>query len=85
MTVSEEKRLEGFSKKGAKTYKLIYSVMNIIGGLAVIGFSVVKILEVQKIIAENIIFKIALLVLVVIMAIVLVIAKNQCKKMSDDE
>lgn len=85
LTASVEKSLDGFSKKGARTYKLVYSIVNILGGLAVICFGVLKILEEQKIIAESLIFRIVILAFAVIMAIALVIAKNKCKKMSDDE
>lgn len=85
LTVAEEKRLEGFSRKGARTYKLVYSVMNIIGGLAAIAVGVLRILEEQKILTDVINYKIVILAVAVIMAIVLIFAKNQCKKMSDDE
>lgn len=85
ISVAEAKRLEGFSKKGAKTYKLIYSLMNIFGGLAVIVFGVLKILEEQKIIEDTLIFRIVILGVAVLMAIGLVIAKKKCKQMTDDE
>ena len=85
LTINEEKRLEGFSKKGARIYKLLYAAMNIISGLIVISFGVLKILEEQKIIGDTLVYRIIILAVVVIMAIALVIAKMQCKKMSDDE
>ena len=85
LSIGEEKRLEGFSNKGARTYKLFYALMNILGGLAVICFGVCRILEEQKIITDSLIYKIVILGVVVILAIVLVIAKTRCKKMSDDE
>ncbi len=85
LNASEEKRIEGFSKKGARTYKKIYAATTIIGGLGVIAFGVLKILEEQKIMPENLTYKIVILGVVLVLAIILIASKGYCKKMTDDE
>ena len=85
LNASEEKRLEGLSNKGARTYKKIYAATTIIGGLGVIAFGILKILEEQKIIAESPIYKFVILGVVLVLAIILIAAKSYCKKISDDE
>lgn len=85
LTANEEKQLTEFSQKGARSYRLISAVSNIIGGILVIICGVIEFLESQKILQESFIYKIIFLVIVLVMVAVLYITKAKCKKMNDDE
>lgn len=85
LSAVEESRLKDYSKKGARTYKLVYSVINIVGGLLVVGLGVLKFLEERNIVADMMPFRIAALVIALILAAVLLIFRAKCKKMTDDE
>lgn len=85
LTASEEKQLTEFSQKGARSYRLISAISNIIGGILVIVCGVIEFLEAQKILQESFMYKIIFLVVVLVMVAVLYIARAKCKKMSDDE
>ena len=85
LTAREEDRLKNFSKKGARTYKLVYSVVEIIAGLLIIGLGVMNILEAQKIMEDTLLYRIILIGVVLVLVGVLLFSKSKCKKMTDDE
>lgn len=85
VSASEEKQIAAYSQKGARSFRLVSAVSNIIGGLLVIGCAVVEFLEAQKIIPESIMYKIIFLAVVLIMVGVTFFAQAKCKKMTDDE
>ena len=85
LSAVEESRLKDYSKKGAKTYKLVYGITNILGGLLVIGLGVLKFLEEKNIAADMMPFRIGALVFALILAAFLLIFRAKCKKMTDDE
>ena len=72
----EAAQSSGFSENGIKRYKILSSVMNIVGGLLCIAVSVVRILN----IVQPLIFKIAVIAILVIMIIVFIVIRNSCKK-----
>ena len=80
-----EDRLKDFSEKGARLYKLIYALIEIFFGLLMLGYAVVDYLEGQKIVENMMPYRIAFLGAIALGVVVLLVAKNQCKKMSDDE
>ena len=53
LTVKEEVSLKGFSQKGIRVYKLVYSVINIVAGLLIIGLGVERLLVAQNILEDN--------------------------------
>lgn len=85
LTAREEDRLKDFSKKGARLYKQVYAAMNIVAGLVVIGLSIIKFLESQHIIEEMLPVKLGVLGIAVIIAVVLLVVRAKCRKMTDDE
>ena len=84
LSAKEEAEVANYSQKGARTYKLTYSITNIIGGLIVVGVGVIKFLESQKILTDSLPFLIGGLALAIIMAVILIIVKKKCKDMPDD-
>ena len=85
LSAKEEAKLSDFSNKGARTYKLVYAITNILGGLGLLAFSVVRFLESLKILDDTLPFLIGILVFAVVLVVVLLIARSRCKAMTDDE
>ena len=85
LSAREEDKLQYYSQKGARLYKLFYAIFNIIGGLLIIGLGVIRFLESQGILGDIMIFNIIALGVVVVMALILALVNSKCKKMSDDE
>ncbi len=85
LSKSEEAKIASYSKKGARTYKLINVVMYIVAGLFLIGECIVDFLEFQKIINDVFVIKAILFGAIIIMLIVYFIVASKCKQMTDDE
>ncbi len=85
LSAKEEAQLKGFSEKGARSYKIAYAFMNILGGLLVAAFAVLRFLEEQKTIGDTLVLRLILLGVAVLMAVLLVVFRSKCKKMTDDE
>ena len=85
LTKSEEAKIASYSKKGARTYKLINVVMYIVAGLFLIGEAIVDFLEFQKILNDIFWIKAILFGAIIIMVVVYFIVASKCKKMTDDE
>ncbi|MBR2109365.1 MAG: hypothetical protein IJ932_05435 [Ruminococcus sp.] len=85
LTKNEEAKIASYSKKGARTYKLINVVLNIIVGLFLIGECIVDFLEFRKILDDSILLKVIMFGVIIIMVIVYFIVVAKCKKMTDDE
>ncbi len=85
LSASEEKKIAGYSNKGARSFRLISAVTYLIGGVLVIGFGVLELLVAQKILADEIIFKLLFLAVAILIVVVVLIANARCKKMTDDE
>ena len=85
LTKSEEAKIASYSKKGARTYKLINVVMYIVTGLFLIGEAIVDFLEFQKILNDTLWIKVVLFGVIIIMVVVYFIVASKCKKMTDDE
>ena len=66
-------------------YKIAYAFMNILGGLLVAAFAVLRFLEEQKTIGDTLVLRLILLGVAVLMAVLLVAFRSKCKKMTDDE
>ena len=71
----EEARLRGFSENGIRKYKMLSAVMNIVGGLLVIGIAVVRILN----LVDLTVFRSIALVIIVVMLIIYLMIRNACK------
>ena len=85
LTKGEEAKIASYSKKGARTYKLINVVMYVVVGLFLIGQSIVDLLKYQKVIDDNFWIKLIMFGFIVIMVVVYFIVASKCKKMTDDE
>lgn len=85
LSAKEEAQLKGFSEKGARSYKIAYAFMYILGGLLVAAFAVLRFLEEQKTIGDTLVLRLILLGVAVLMAVLLVAFRSKCKKMTDDE
>lgn len=85
LTKSEEAKIASYSKKGARTYKLINAVMNIVAGLFLIGECIVSFLEYQKILNDSFWLKAIMIGAIIIVVIIYFIVASKCKKMTDDE
>ncbi len=85
LSAKEEAQLKGFSEKGARSYKIAYAFMNILGGLLVAALAVLRFLEEQKTIGDTLVLRLILLGVAVLMAVLLVLYRSKCKKMTDDE
>ena len=85
LTKGEEAKIASYSKKGARTYKLINVVMYVVVGLFLIGQSIVDLLKYQKVIDDNFWIKLIMFGFIVIMVVVYFIVATKCKKMTDDE
>ena len=85
LTKGEEAKIASYSKKGARTYKLINVVMYIVAGLFLIGECIVDFLEFQKILNDVFWIKAILFGAIILMVIVYFIVASKCKKMTDNE
>lgn len=85
LSAGEEAKLVNYSKKGARTYKLLNVVFSFIAGLCVLGISILKLLEMQKILEDIFVYRMVLLGIVVVLVVVFFIMQSRCKKMTDDE
>ena len=85
LTKSEEAKIASYSKKGARTYKLINVVMYIVTGLFLIGECIADFLEFQKILNDVFWIKVTLFGAIILMVIIYFIVASKCKKMTDNE
>ena len=72
----EMMRLKDFSENGLRKYKMLSSVMNIVGGLFCVAVSVIKMLQ----LVDPFIFKLVAIAILVVMIIVYIVIRNSCKK-----
>lgn len=85
LSKGEEAKIASYSKKGARTYKLMNVVLNIVVGLFLIGESIVDYLVNQKILNDVFWFKAIMFGVIIIMIIIYFVVASKCKKMTDDE
>ena len=85
LTKSEEAKIASYSKKGARAYKLINVVLNIVVGLFLIGECIVDFLEFQKIIGDAFGIKAIMFGVIIVMVVIYFIVASKCKNMTDDE
>ena len=85
LTKGEEAKIASYSKKGARTYKLLNVALNIIVGLFLIGECIIDILEFQKILDDPFWIKAILFGVIILMVVVYFIVASKCKKMTDNE
>ena len=85
LTKGEEAKIASYSKKGARTYKLLNVVLNIIVGLFLIGECIIDFLEFQKVLDDTFWIKAILFGVIILMVVVYFIFASKCKKMTDDE
>ena len=76
MSERELSRLNAGSEEGVRKYKMLSSVMNIVGGLLCVAISVIKMFN----IVDSFIFKIVAIAILVVMIVVYVVIRNSCKK-----
>lgn len=72
----EEAQLKEYSAKGVKRYKILSSVLNIIGGLFCIAISVLKIMN----LFESTTYLIVTMAILVIMVLFYLVIKKSCKE-----
>lgn len=85
LTKGEEAKIASYSKKGARTYKLLNVVLNIVVGLFLIGECIIDFLEFQKVLDDTFWIKAILFGVIILMIVVYFIVASKCKKMTDDE
>ena len=85
LTKGEEAKIASYSKKGARTYKLINVVLNIVVGLFLIGECIVDFLEFQKVLDDSFGIKAIMFGVIIIIVIIYFVVASKCKKMTDDE
>lgn len=85
LTKGEEAKIASYSKKGARTYKLINVVLNIVVGLFLIGECIVDFLEFQKVLDDAFWIKAIMFGVIIIIVIIYFVVASKCKKMTDDE
>ena len=85
LTKGEEAKIASYSKKGARTYKLINVALNIAVGLFLIGEAILDFLEFQKILNDIFWIKSIMFGVIIIMVVIYFIVASKCKKMTDDE
>ena len=85
LTKGEEAKIASYSKKGARTYKLLNVILNIVVGLFLIGEAIVDFLEFQKVLDDTFWIKAILYGVIILMVVVYFIVASKCKKMTDDE
>ncbi len=79
LSAREEAQLTEYTEKGARTYKLVNAVINILAGLILFAIAAINILRYQNIIEDTNIFKIIFAAVVVILVVILIIARNKCR------
>ena len=85
LTKSEEAKIASYSKKGARTYKLLNVVLNIVVGLFLIGDCIIDILEFQKVLDDTLWIKAILFGVIILIIVVYFIVASKCKNMTDNE
>ena len=85
LTEREEAQLKGFSNKGARTYKLAYAIISIVGGLLVAAVAVVRLLENFKVLGDTFVLRMVILGVAIVVGLSMIFIRNACKKMTDDE
>ena len=85
LTKGEEAKIASYSKKGARTYKLINVVLNIVVGLFLIGECIVDFLEFQRVLDDAFGIKAIMFGVIIIIVIIYFVVASKCKKMTDDE
>ena len=85
LTKGEEAKIASYSKKGARTYKLINVVMYIVTGLFLIGDCIIDILEFQKVLDDTLWIKAILFGVIILIIVVYFIVASKCKNMTDNE
>ena len=85
LTKGEEAKIASYSKKGARTYKLINVVLNIVVGLFLIGECIIDFLEFQKVLDDPFWIKAILFGVIILIVVIYFIVASKCKKMTDDE
>ena len=85
LTKGEEAKIASYSKKGARTYKLLNVILNIVVGLFLIGEAIVDFLEFQKILNDGFWIKAIMFGVIILIIVVYFIVASKCKKMTDDE
>ena len=85
LTKGEEAKIASYSKKGARTYKLINVVLNIVVGLFLIGECIIDLLEFQKVLDDAFGIKAIMFGVIIIIVIIYFVVASKCKKMTDDE
>ena len=73
----EEAKLSEYSENGARKFKMLSAVSNLLGGLFVIVISILRILG----LIEGNMFKIIALVIIAVLVVVYILLLNSCKKM----
>ena len=85
LSKGEEAKIASYSKKGARTYKLLNVVLNIVVGLFLIGEAIVDFLVFQKVLDDSFWIKAIMFGVIIFMIVVYFIVASKCKKMTDDE
>ena len=75
LTASEEAKMREFSDNGARRYKMLSAVTNLLGGVFVIVVSVLKIFGILK----GNLFRVIALVIVAALVVVYILIRNSCK------
>ena len=84
LTKGEEAKIASYSKKGARTYKLLNVVLNIVVGLFLIGEAIVDFLVFQKVLDDTFWIKAILFGVIILIIVVYFIVSSKFKKMTDD-
>ena len=77
LTAVEEAKMHEYSDNGARRYKMLSAVSNLLGGVLVIVISVLKIFDLLK----GNMFRIIALVIVAALVVVYILIRNSCKNM----
>ena len=77
LTSGEEAKLREFSDNGARKYKMLSAGSNLFGGVLAIAIAGLKIFG----LIEGTMFKVAVLAIIAVLAVVYVLIRNSCKKM----
>ncbi len=85
LSAREEEGLVRLSRKGAKIYRRVYSVIYILGALFMIGYAVIKLMELQNMILNMLPFRIAVIIIVLLLSGILIYTRIRCEKIQDDE
>ena len=77
LTAVEEAKMHEYSDNGARRYKMLSAVSNLLGGVLVIVISVLKIFNLLK----GNMFRIVALVIIAALVVVYFLIRNSCKNM----